>query len=234
MRLPFTEEQFYDVFRAYNTALWPAQLVLLGLALAALVLLLRPSRGSGVAISAILAFLWAWMGVAYHWAFFRAINPLAPAFAALSLGGALLFLWHGLIRRRLEFRRTGGARGTVGTALLLYSLVVYPAWSWLAGLRYPAMPTFGLPCSTTIFTLGILAFAVPPFPRSLLAVPILWCFVGAQAAFLLDVPQDLGLLLAGGAGLGLLGRPQADAQGGGAAQAPTGRRKGSKGSSRKG
>lgn len=32
MQLPFTTEQFFDVFRAYNTAVWPAQLVLVVLA----------------------------------------------------------------------------------------------------------------------------------------------------------------------------------------------------------
>lgn len=29
MQLPFTGEQFFEVFHAYNTALWPAQVLLL-------------------------------------------------------------------------------------------------------------------------------------------------------------------------------------------------------------
>jgi hypothetical protein len=36
VRLPFTIDQFLDVFRRYNSAVWPSQLVLLGLAVAAL------------------------------------------------------------------------------------------------------------------------------------------------------------------------------------------------------
>ncbi|MGE0082280.1 MAG: DUF6064 family protein, partial [Thiohalomonadaceae bacterium] len=43
----------------------------------------------------------------------------------------------------------------------------------------------------------------PPHPRSVYVVPVLWCVVGAQAAFLLDVPQDLGLVAAGLAGVWL-------------------------------
>lgn len=206
MRLPFTTEQFYAVFRDYNTALWPAPIVLTVLGLVAVGLVFVPRRSSGAGIAAILAFLWAWMGLAYHLAFFSAINPLAYAFAGLSLLGAAAFLWQGVLRRRLTFAWVGGARGTVGSALLLFALAIYPLWSWFAGHRYPAMPTFGLPCPTTIFTLGLLAFAVPPFPRTPFVVPLLWCLIGVQAALFLGVPQDLGLLVAAGAGMGLLAR----------------------------
>jgi hypothetical protein len=59
------------------------------------------------------------------------------------------------------------------------------------------MPTFGLPCPTTIFTLGILLFATAPLPRSVFAVPLLWAAVGSTAAFRFGIPQDLGLLVAG-------------------------------------
>ena len=215
MRLPFTVEQFHEVFRAYNETLWPAQVFLVGCAVVAIGLVLAPRRGSGVALSAILAFLWAWVALAYHLAFFSRINPLAYAFAALSLAGALAFLWQGVVLRRLRFAWAGGGRAIAGTGLILFALVVYPAWSMQAGHPYPAMPTFGLPCPTTLFTIGLLAFLVPPYPRSVFVVPILWCFVGGQAAFLLGVYPDLGLLAAGGIGVVLAwrsGTPLAGAQ----------------------
>jgi hypothetical protein len=66
------------------------------------------------------------------------------------------------------------------------------------------MPTFGLPCPTTIFTIGILAFMISEYPRSVLVVPVLWCLVGAQAAFVLGVAQDMGLIVAGVVGVVLL------------------------------
>ena len=44
MQLPFTVEQFYDVFREYNTTLWPAQVFLVALAVAAIVLVVVPRR----------------------------------------------------------------------------------------------------------------------------------------------------------------------------------------------
>ena len=204
MQLPFTPDQFYNVFREYNEALWPSQLLLVGLAIVAAILVIRPRDWSGVVLSGILAFLWAWLALAYHLAFFAAINPLAYAFSALSLVGAFVFFWQGVVRRRLQFSWVGGVRAVVGAVLVIFALVVYPVWSWVAGHGYPSMPTFGLPCPTTIFTIGLLAFLAPPYPRSPFVVPVLWCLVGAQAAFLLGVHQDMGLIVAGLIGVVLL------------------------------
>lgn len=217
MQLPFTVEQFFGVFSAYNESVWPTQWLLHALALAAIVLVAVPQRWSGAAVSAILAALWFWLGLAYHLAFFSRINPLAHAFAAVSVAGGVVFLWQGLMLRTLEFRLSVSARGVAGVALVVFALIVYPAWSVYAGHRYPAFPTFGLPCPTTLFTVGVLAFLVAPYPRSPLVVPVLWCLVGAQAAFLLDVPQDLGLLIAAALGAVLLFRPAAAAGDGRAA-----------------
>jgi hypothetical protein len=207
MLLPFTTEQFFEVFRAYNTTVWPAQVLLLALAVAALILVFVHLRWSGAVVSAILACLWAWLGFVYHLAFFAPINPLAYAFAAVSVAGAVVFFWQGVVRRRLEFKWAGNARSAVGFALVVFALVVYPAWSSFSGHPYPVLPTFGLPCPTTLFTVGLLAFAAAPYPRSPLVVPVLWCFVGAQAAFLLGVHADLGLVVAGILGIVLLARP---------------------------
>jgi hypothetical protein len=204
MTIPFTAEQFYGLFRDYNDAVWPAQVFLVALALTAVALALRPQRWSGVGVSAILGILWAWIAVVYHLAFFTRISPPAYAFAFVSMAGAAVFVWQGVIRRRLEFKWTPGWRAVAGAALIVFALVVYPVWSAYAGHRYPSTATFGLPCPTTIFTIGVLAFAARPYPRSPLIVPVLWCFVGAQAAFLLSVPPDLGLIAAAVVGIGLL------------------------------
>ncbi|MCW9088814.1 MAG: DUF6064 family protein [Gammaproteobacteria bacterium] len=204
MQLPFSTEEFFGVFRQYNEAVWPAQVFLVGLALAAIVLVLKPRRWSGVGISAILAFLWAWLAVAYHFAFFTRVNPLAYLFSGVSLAGAVVFFWQGVVRCRLQFAWVGGGRAFTGTALVLFALTLYPIWSWYAGHAYPHMPTFGLPCPTTLFTIGLLAFLVPPYPRTPFIVPVLWALVGTQAAFLLGVHQDLGLLVAAAVGVILL------------------------------
>lgn len=46
-----------------------------------------------------------------------------------------------------------------GIALIADALVLYPVWSAYSGHSYPETATFGLPCPTTIFTIGVLCFA---------------------------------------------------------------------------
>ena len=203
MQLPFTVEQFFGVFRAYNIAVWPAQIFLLVLAALAILFIALRRPWPGVAVSAILAVLWIGLGAAYHWAFFARINPVAYGFGALSILGGLVFAWHGVIRRRLEFSFVKSLRVGIGVALLVFALLAYPIWATLPGHGYPALPTFGLPCPTTVFTIGVLALACGTRLRAVITVPFLWSLVGSQAAFVLDVKPELGLLVAGVVALGL-------------------------------
>lgn len=204
MVIPFTIEQFHGVFRDYNSTVWPAQLCLLGLALVAIAVVLKPQRWSGVVISVILGALWVWSAIAHHITFFSRINPAAFAFAGFTLVGAGIFIWQGVIQRRLVFQYVFGLKAMAGNVLIAFALVVYPVWSAYSGHHYPETATFGLPCPTTIFTIGVLCFAVSHMSRSLLITPVLWCLVAAQAAFFLDVRHDLGLVAAGLVGILLL------------------------------
>ena len=197
MSLPFTVEQFFGAFAAYNRGVWPAQPVLLALGVLAVALALRRTGAASRVASGILAALWAWMAVAYHLLFFAPINPAARVFAALFLLQAALLASYGVVAARVRFGGASRTRTLAGWALVVYGLAVYPAVGRLAGHRYPAMPTFGVPCPTTIVTLGMFLFVRPPFPRVIAVIPLLWSAVGSSAAFALGVPQDLGLLVAG-------------------------------------
>ena len=199
--MPFTAEQFFDVFVRYHAGVWPAPVVATALAVLSLVLVFRPRPSSGRWVAAILALLWTWMAIGYHAAYFTRINPMAWAFAALFGLGAIVFAWVGVVRARLCFGARRGPLAWVGIALACFALVVYPALGHAFGQRYPAVPTFGLPCPTTIFTLGVLLLARPPVPRVLFVVPVLWTAIGTSAAFAFGVWQDLGLLVAGAGGL---------------------------------
>ncbi len=208
MAPPFTREQFFEVFIRYNEALWPAQFALYAVALAALALVLARHRLAGRTASVVLALLWAWMGIAYHFGYFREVNPAATFFGAIFLVGAALFAWQGVVHQRLQFMWQLNPRSAAGLLLIAYALVFYPALAWLLGHRYPAMPTFGLPCPTTIFTLGLLTLVRPRYPRSVFLVPLAWVLVGSQAAFLFGLYEDIGLLAAGAAGAWLLFQPK--------------------------
>jgi hypothetical protein len=195
--LPFDSAQFFDVFRQYNTAVWPAQPVLTGLGLLAAVLAFRPRPGSDRIVAGILAALWAWMGTVYHLHFFRPINSAAVGFGALFVAQAIVFLWYGIARSRLRFHAPRSAPGILGGLVLIYAFVLYPLLARSLGHLYPASPTFGLPCPTTIATLGLLLWAVPPLTLATLVIPLVWAAVGTSAAVYLGVREDFGLGFAG-------------------------------------
>ena len=195
MAMPFTVEQFFDVFRRYNEAIWPLQWVLVASAVLAVFVALRGGSRADRAASMVLAVLWLWAGVMYHLVFFRTINPVAVWFGVLFVSQGALLAWFGL-RCGLTFHPRGDGAGIAGGVLLLYVLVLYPVLGHALGHRYPAAPTFGLPCPLTIFTFGLLLWARPPVPRSLLVIPTLWAIVGTVAALRFGVREDFGLLVA--------------------------------------
>lgn len=192
--LPFSADQFFGVFAAYNGAVWPAQLVLVAAAVAAIALALSRAPSRHRWVSAFLTVLWAWTGIAYHLVHFTAINPAANAFGALFVLQAALFLWWGLVHGRLAYGRPTGRRAAVAGAILLYALAIYPVLGALAGHRYMASPTFGAPCPAVIYTFGILLL-VEAIPLWLLVVPVLWAGIGSTAVIAFGVYQDLGLVL---------------------------------------
>ncbi len=195
MLLPFTTEQFFDVFRRYNEAVWPNQWLLFLLALLAIVQVAAGGR-NGRSVAGTLGLLWLWMAVAYHFAFFRKVNPAAIGFALLFAVEGLLLMVRSAKEDTLAFRIRTGAAGTSGAVLIAYALVFYPLAGYLFGHRYPASPTFGLPCPTTIFTLGILLWGTSTGVRKLAVIPLVWALIGSQAALSLGVWEDLGLTAA--------------------------------------
>ena len=194
MSLPFTADAFFEVFARYNAAAWPAVVALWVAAAGALVAVVRaPDKRSSRLASAVLAVLWLWGGVAYHATYFTTINPAAWGFAALFVGEFGLLAWYGLVQRRLAFgTATGVARG-LGLGLAFYALS-YPALNILTGHAYPASPTFGVPCPTAIFTVGLFLTTANRQPIAVVVVPVLWGLVGGSAALVLGVVTDYVLL----------------------------------------
>jgi hypothetical protein len=195
MQLPFTREQFFDLFAAYNAAVWPALVVLWVASAAVSVLLLSSRRPPDRWVSALLAAHWVWSAVTYHAVFFTRINPAAWLFAALFLVQAALFFQVGVVQGRLSFAPRRNTWAVVPWLLVAYSLL-YTAINAVQHLTWSRIPTFGVPCPTTIFTAGLLMLVKAGSWR-LSIVPVIWSGIGGSAAFLLGVRADYALPVAG-------------------------------------
>ena len=193
--LPFTREEFFDLLAAYNGALWPAAVALWVASVLACVWLLSLRRSHGRWISAVLAVLWAWSALAYHVMFFTRINPAAWLFAAMFVVQAALLFWLGVIRDQLSFTWRRTTWSPIAWILVGYALL-YPAINAVQHASVVRIPTFGLPCPTTILTGGLLLLAWPRL-RILALVPVIWSVIGGSAAFLLGVSADYALPVTG-------------------------------------
>src|SRR5688572_8331617 len=101
--MPFTPEQFFQVFERYNQAVFPMQIVLSLAALAAVMMVVKPKEFCDEIPSGLLGFFWLWTGVVYHLIFFTEINAAAYIFGAAFVFQGLLFLYEGLLKKRLRF-----------------------------------------------------------------------------------------------------------------------------------
>ena len=193
MILPFSPTEFFSVFARYNETVWPAQPSLYALAIAGVFLAFRRSIAASRGTYAVLAVLWLWMGLVYHAGFFAAINPAALGFALIFIVQSVLFAVLAARQTTVAFAPRMNLAGMAGGLLIVLGLVVYPMLSLVAGHRYPAQPTFGLPCPTTIFTLGLLLWARDRIPRAAFIIPLLWVAIGTFGAIQLGVIEDLSL-----------------------------------------
>jgi uncharacterized protein DUF6064 len=193
LRLPFTRDQFFSIFASYNELLLPFAAALWVFSLAALIVLFRRARTSSGFINIVLVTHWLWSAFAYHFAFFSRVNPAAWLFGVLFVIQAILLLQYGVLSNRLRYSCQRSLRHLLARGMILYALI-YPVINLLEGHVLPRVPTFGVPCPTTILTIGFLLAADRPLPRLIVVVPIVWSVVGGSAAFLLGVRADLMLL----------------------------------------
>lgn len=204
MRLPFTTEEFLDVFKTYNESISPLQIIFYLTAFLIVFLLFKKSENSDKVINSFLSFFWLWIGIVYHIIYFSVINKAAYFFGALFILQGIIFFIYGNISDKLLFRYNKSTYNYVGIVFILYALIVYPILGHILGHQYPRSPTFGLPCPTTIFTFGVLLFIDNRISIGVLIIPVLWSIIGFGAALNLSIYEDFGLLLAGLVGFSLL------------------------------
>ncbi|MGK2862684.1 MAG: DUF6064 family protein [Chitinophagaceae bacterium] len=137
-----------------------------------------------------------WMGIVYHIIFFTAINIAAYLFGGLFIIQGILFIVFGVFQHKFSFNFKKNKYGITGISLILFAWAIYPVAGYFFGHIYPSSPTFGLPCPTTIFTLGVLLLTMKKCPIAILIVPFVWSIIGFTAAFQFGMFEDTALIVA--------------------------------------
>ena len=193
MQFPFTTQEFLEVFKNYNLAVWPVQILFL---LVAIFIIIAVSKFivSGKTIVVVMSLFWIWMGTVYHLLFFSSINKAAFLFGGIFILQGLLFLFYAF-KKSPAFELKGNIYGIIAAVLAVFAIVIYPVIGYFSGHIYPYSPTFGLPCPTTIFTFAILLLSKRHLPFYLLIIPLAWSLVGFSAAMFFGMYEDIGLIL---------------------------------------
>lgn len=203
--LPFTIDQFLQVFEAYNHAIWPAQLIAYMLGAGVLWFIIKQSQLTERYVNITLGGFWIWMGTVYHIIFFAEINPVAYIFGLIFILQGIAFIALSFARVKFSYAFRKNIYGITGLVFIFYAMIAYPLLGYLLGHTYPQSPIFGVaPCPTTIFTFGILLQAKKKIPVWLIVIPGLWSLVGFSAAYQLTIYEDMGLVVAGILGVSLL------------------------------
>ena len=197
-------DEFLSVFARYNVAVWPAQICLYAIAVFTIGLALQRKGDVSRTINSLLVVLWLWSGIVYHLVFFSRVNRAAYLFGAFFIFQSFLFIYAGVLKRKMSFSFSRSPYRIIGGVFLIYALIIYPALSYKLGHRYPMTPTFGVPCPTVIFTFGMFLWSQCEVPLYLVIIPLLWSLLGLSAALSLGMKEDFGLVVAGVSGFVLI------------------------------
>jgi hypothetical protein len=189
--MPFTTEQFFEVFRTYNKSIYPGQLIILLIGIYSVFILYKKKDYVINTIGALLIMLWLWIGIIYHILFFTVINKAAYIFGGLFILQAILFFFEFRIKKRIVINPENLFRIIIGYFFIIFGLIIYPLIGLLEGKNIEYIISFGLPCPSVIFTCGILILAGKSIPKYLLIIPTLWAFIGFFAVLKFGVYQDI-------------------------------------------
>jgi hypothetical protein len=185
------------VLAAFNSDLWPTQIVAYLLGVLVIWLAARGESGSSRWACGIMGLLHLLIGVGLCAIYWAPVYLLAWLFAALNVAQGAILLGAGAWRGRLQFSFASGPRRWIGLALMALGLVGYPLMGPLTGRTWPAAMLFGMvPCPTSVFELGLLHWAKAPVSALFWAVP-LFAGLSAWVPVSSGVTEDLILLTAG-------------------------------------
>ncbi len=188
--LLFSPRTYYRLIEGHNAAVWPAQLVTLGLGVLIAGLLRGRARWQGRVIAGIMAVLWASVAWAFVWSRYATINWAAAYLVGLFAVEVALLVWAGVVRGRLRFLWRADATGIVGGALFLLCLAGYPLFGPLGGRGWAQAEVFGIaPDPTVAATLGLLLLDQGGPRWGLLVAPALWCLVAGATLVAMGSPE---------------------------------------------
>ena len=156
--------EFWGILEAYNTQIWPAQLVFFIIAIVLVAwLFLKPGKLSNASIKLYFVFSFGWIGIVFFMIFYSKSAGLVSSyfFGSLFVIVALLFAAD-IYRQKMVFCLPQANCQRWVTLILLLIALCYPLLSIALGRSFHGIIFPGtLPCPTTALALVLLTTALP-------------------------------------------------------------------------
>jgi hypothetical protein len=190
--LMFSKATYFRLFELQNLALWPAQLLALGVGVALLACLAQGGARQGRVTAVLLALAWLHVAWRYFAQRYATINTAAPCFAIGFAAQAVLLFWLASRKGAPHLTEPVGSLGKLALGIAGVALVLYPLLAPLGGRGWTGAELFGLtPDPTVALTLAaLLLWRSGPL---LWIVPLLWCAV--SGATLMELRSGQACLL---------------------------------------
>jgi hypothetical protein len=192
---------FWTRVATYNKTTWPVQgLALIAAAYLTYRVFARQGAKTDLWMKAFLAFSFAWDGIVFFLVFLR--NPVSMITGVpLFIIVAALFIVD-IFTKRICFRLPAGKwmRGLTIAWILL--ALLYPLLGWPLGHTWPKVLLPLFPCPLTVFSIALVAAAVPQANKKILIALLPWALLGLPKCFgALDCYEDCILFASGVYGL---------------------------------
>ncbi len=181
--LMFSPRTYWRLVELYNLDWWPLHLAALLAGFIAFAMAVTRKAMALRVMAVLLATAWLWVGWAFHWQRYAAINWAAQYAALAFVLQALLLLALGLRGAPVASTPTPAMHG-LGWVLAIAGLVAYPFAAWMAGRPWLQAEVFGMaPEPTALSTLGLLLISPVAAQRGrlllLCAIPCVSLLAGA-------------------------------------------------------
>ena len=184
-------ETFWRTIAYYNASTWAGQLILILVGICLTVLLVRrPAPWVKWAMKVYLAEIYLWVAVVYYFVCCRErdYNEVMALYWALL---AAIWVWD-LATGYTTFERSH--KYDLVACVLLTMSFVYPLISLARGLTFPMVTSPVMPCSVSVFTIGLLLFFVRRVNLFLVLLLCHWALIGLTKAGSFHIPEDFVLV----------------------------------------
>lgn len=184
-------ETFWRTIAYYNASTWAGQLILILVGICLTVLLVRrPAPWVKWAMKVYFSAIYLWVAVVYYFVCCRErdYNEVMALYWALL---AAIWVWD-LATGYTTFERS--RKYDLVACVLLTMSFVYPLISQARGLTFPMVTSPVMPCSVSVFTIGLLLFFVRRVNLFLVLLLCHWALIGLTKAGSFHIPEDFVLV----------------------------------------